>query len=127
LTSILKYVLRKYVYGGIQLKRQTWQEAKPKMKRMVLVILVLLLMFDLAEDGCLGKATFDFYHPSAKTSVTTSDHPDSGQTDFQHELASIDLMGSPAHDDTQSVTLRVLPTLQIIHRCHLSSSGGIPL
>jgi hypothetical protein len=110
-----------------QLKRQTWQEAKTKMKRLVLLILVFLLMLDFAEDGCLGKATFDLPHPSAKTSVISSSHPVSGQTDCQHELASLDLPGSLRHGDAQPVTLRVPPTLQIILCCHLSSSGGIPL
>jgi hypothetical protein len=97
------------------------------MRRMVLLILVLLLMFDLAEDGCLGKATFNLPHPSAKTSVTSSHHSDSGQVDFRHELATADVPGSPRHADTQPLTLRVQPTLQIIHCCYLSSSGGIPL
>ena len=97
------------------------------MRRTVLLILALLLMFDLAEDGCLGKAKFDLPHPSAKTSVTSSHHFDSGQVDFRHELASADLPGIPRHADTQPVTLGVQPTLQIIYSCHLSSSGGIPL
>jgi hypothetical protein len=96
------------------------------MKRMVLLILVLLLLVDLAEDGCLGKVNFYLPNPTAKTSVTSSDHPDSGQTDFRHEIASPDLPGSLHHGDSQPVTLRVLPTIQIIHCCHFSSSGGIP-
>jgi hypothetical protein len=97
------------------------------MRRMVLLILALLLMFDLAEDGCLGKATFDLPHHSAKTSVTSFHHFDSGQVDFRHEPASADLPGIPRHADTQPVNLRVQPSLQIIYCCYLSSSGGIPL
>lgn len=97
------------------------------MRRIVLLILVLLLMADLADDGCLGKATFDLPHASARTSVTSPHPSDSGQVDFSHELASADLPGSPRHADSQPVTLRVSPTLLIIHCCRLSSSGGIPL
>jgi len=62
-------------------------------KRLVLLILVLLLMIDVVEDGCLGKAKFNL--PAPQTSVTSSDHPDSDQTDFRHKLASTDLPGSP--------------------------------
>ncbi len=97
------------------------------MKRFVLLILVLLLMFDLAEDGCLGKAKFNLPDPPAKIGDTSTDLSDSGQTDFRHGLASADLPGSPRHGDIQPVTLCVPPTLQIIHCRHLSSSGGIPL
>ena len=97
------------------------------MRRMVLLILALLLMFDLAEDGCLGKAKFDLPYPSAKTSVTSPHHFDSGQVDFLHELASADLGGSPRHADTQAVTPCVQPTFKIIQCYYLSSSGGIPL
>jgi len=94
---------------------------------MVLLILGLLLTFDLAEDGCLGKAKFVLPHPSIQTSFASFHHSDSGQVDFRHELASADLLGSPRHADPQPVTPGVQPTLRIIHCCYLSSSGGIPL
>jgi hypothetical protein len=97
------------------------------MKRIILLILVLLLMVDIAEDGFLGRVNFYLPHPSAKTSITFSVHPHTGQTDFGHELAFLDLPGRPWYGSTQPVTLQVPPTLQIIHCCHLSSSGGIPL
>jgi hypothetical protein len=98
------------------------------MKRMVLFILVLLLMVDLAEDGYLGKVKFCLPCHSAKTSVTSSHHnPCSGQGDFQHELASPEVTGSIRHGEAKPVRLQVPPTLQVIHCCHLSSSGGIPL
>ncbi len=97
------------------------------MKRIMLFIFVLLLMIDLADDGFFGKVEFYLPYPSAKTSITPSLHPDSGQIDFRHEIASTDLSRSFRHGDVQPVTLRVLPTLQIMHCCHLNSSGGIPL
>ncbi|OGP72529.1 MAG: hypothetical protein A2Y80_09850 [Deltaproteobacteria bacterium RBG_13_58_19] len=98
------------------------------MKRMVLLILVLLLLMDVAEDGCLGKAKVYLPHPSAKTTFTSShNHPDFAQIDFRHKLAFTDLPGSRCHGNGQPVILRLPITLQIMHCCHLSSSGGIPL
>ena len=100
------------------------------MKRLVLFILVLILMVDFTEDGYLGKVKFCPPYSSSKTAVTASHgHPDSGpgQSDFQHDLAfrqgPADLCGCEA----RPVKLQVPPTLKIMHCCHLSSSGGIPL
>jgi hypothetical protein len=95
------------------------------MKRMVLLILVLFLIMDFAEDGCPGKAKLNF--PDSSISLTASDHPDSDQTDFRHKIASTDLPGSPCPENVQPVILRVAATLQIIRCCHINSSGGIPL
>lgn len=97
------------------------------MKRMVIFICVLFLMLDIADDGCLGKAKFNLPQPQAETSLTSSYHPDSNQTDFHHKLTATDLPGIHRLEYTQPVTLCVLPTIRIIHCCHLSSSGGIPL
>ncbi len=98
------------------------------MKRVVPLILVLLLLVDLAEDGCLGKATAYLPCPSAKTTVTSSHHsPDSGQSDSGHELASPKVPGRPYRGEARSVSLHVPPTLTRIDCCHLSSAGGIPL
>ena len=108
-------------------KRPILQEAETSMKRVVFLILVLLLFVDLAEDGYLGKANFYLPNPSAKTSVTSCPHSDSGHIDFRYEFASTDLPGGPRHGDAQPVTLRLRLTLQLIHCCHLGSSGGIPL
>ena len=99
------------------------------MRRIVLHILVLILMFNLADDGRgrRGRAKFIPPDSSAETSVSPSHHPDSDKADFRHELASTDLLGRPQHADAQSVPLRVQPILQIIYCCCLSSSGAIPL
>jgi len=103
------------------------QEAKTKMKRMVLLILVLFLLVDLIEDGCLGKANFCLPNPSAKTFVTSFPESESGHTDFRYEFASTNLPESFRRSDTRTVTLYVPNTLQITHYYHLSSSGGISL
>jgi hypothetical protein len=98
------------------------------MKRLVLFILVLILLVDVAEDGALGKVKFCLPNHSAKTFVTSSHHlPGSGQTDSRHELSLADVPRSPLPGNARLVTLRLPTTLQIMHCCHLSSSGGIPL
>jgi hypothetical protein len=100
---------------------------KTKMKRVVLLILVLLLMADLAEDGYLGKPMFLPPHSSAKTSVTSSHHLDSNDIDFCLKIAAKDWPGTPRHGDDQPIILGATITLQIIHCCHISGSGGVPL
>jgi hypothetical protein len=96
-------------------------------KRLVLAILALLLLVDLAEDGCLGKATVYLPCPSAKTTVTSSHHPCSAKIDLRLQLASPDLPESPQHDNTKPGSLRISSTLLILHCCHFNSAGGIPL
>ncbi len=96
------------------------------MKRVALLILALLLLADLAEDGCLGKANFNLPKSTATTSLASSDQPDSGKTDFRHKLAWAGVPGIPRQIDYQSETLIGVPlTLQIILRSHFSSSGGL--
>jgi hypothetical protein len=98
------------------------------MKRMVLLILVLVLLVDITEDVFLGKVKFCLPNHSAKTSVTSSHyHPGFSKIDTALALAFQKLPGSPRPCNARPLTLRLLPTLQIIHCCHLSSSGGIPL
>ena len=103
--------------------------AKPTVIFPALAVqLVLLLMVDLAEDGYLGNVKVYLPNPSAKTSVTSSHHhPGSSQTDFHPEFASPDFPGPPHTVNVRPSTLHLPPTLLIMHCCHLSSSGGIPL
>jgi hypothetical protein len=74
------------------------------MNRVGLLILALLAMDDLAEDGCLGKAKFVPLSSAAKTSITSSYHPDPNQTNFQDEIAATDLQRIPCHEHTQART-----------------------
>jgi hypothetical protein len=98
------------------------------MKRLVLLILVLLLMVDLAEDGCLGKATPCLPCSTAKTSVTSfHNHPGSGHSSFQPALSPTDLSMSLRYGKAQVVTPHLPSTLQKMLCCHLGSSGAIPL
>jgi hypothetical protein len=96
------------------------------MKRLVIGICVLFLMFDLVDDGCLGKAKFSLPDSCATTSVTSTDHPDSDQTNYGHGPVLLDLAGRPRQADTQPVTRLVPPTILRIHCCHLGGAGGLP-
>ena len=97
------------------------------MKRIVLLILALLLLLDLAEDGCLGKASFVPSHSSAETSVTSPHCYDSGKVDSRSALPSPDYGEMSGLRQLQPVTLRIHPALKIIDYCNTGSSGGIPL
>ncbi len=94
---------------------------------MVLLILVLFLFVDLAEDGCFGQATVDLPVALTKTSVTTPHHSGSSQVDFRHEFTPANLWEPPSQANYQPVTFRVQPTLKIIDYRNTGSSGGIPL
>jgi len=120
-------MISQYLALNLHGKRLLLLGAETGMKRVVCLIVVLFILVDLAEDGCLGKANFYLPDPLAKTSVTSCPDSDSGQTDSRYEFASTNLPTSLRHGDIKPVTLRVLHTLTIIHCCHLSSSGGIPL
>jgi hypothetical protein len=112
------------VPGIDQAKRPMLQETW--MKRVVLLILVLLLVIDLGEDGCLGKATFVSPDSAAKTSLTSALDDCSGKVDSPYTLPSPG--GEISHLlQCQPVTLRVQPALKIIIYNHSGSSGGMPL
>ena len=98
------------------------------MKRLVLFILALILLVDLSEDGFIGKVEFCLPNHSAKTPVIlSSKYPVSAQIYLGHELASPNFLGNPRHGKARSVSfLSILPTLRIMHCCHLSSAGGLP-
>ena len=97
------------------------------MKRIVMFLLVLLLMVDLAEDGCFGPATVDLPVALTKTSITTPHHAGSGQVDFRHGFAPANLWKPACQANYLLVTFRVQPTLIIIDYRNTGSSGAIPL
>lgn len=97
------------------------------MKRAVLLIFALLLMFDLADDGCLGKASYIPPHSSPHASVISPYHHGSGNSDSRHALAPPDLRGPFSQGQSLLVTYRVRQTLKISDYCYTGSSGGIPL
>ena len=108
-------------------KSQTWQGAKTRIKHTLLVILALFLMLDFAEDGFLGKATFELPHAAAKTSVSTPHHNGSGPGDLRTEFTPANLSELPGQANYQPVSFEVQPSLKIIDFRNTRSSGGIPL
>ena len=96
------------------------------MKRVVVLILVLLLLVDLGEDGQLGKATFVAPQSDAKTSLVSPLVDCSGTVDSLYTLPAdgwekCRLLQCPP------LILPVQPALRIIIFNHTNSSGGIPL
>ena len=61
------------------------------MKRGILLILTLVLLVDLAEDGCLGNVKFGPLRIIVSTSFSNSPHHHSRQVDFSYSLPSLDL------------------------------------
>jgi hypothetical protein len=102
------------------------QEAETWMKRVVLLILVLLLVIDLGENGCLGKAAFVAPDSSATTSLISPLLDCSGKVDSLYPLPS---QGGEISRlmPLRPVTLLVQPALKVIIYNHTGSSGGIPL
>jgi hypothetical protein len=84
-------------------------------------------MLDFAEDGFLGKATFELPHASAKTSVSTPQHNGSSHIGFRHESPPANWCDPIGQANYQPVILRVQPTLKIIDYRNTGGSGGIPL
>jgi hypothetical protein len=93
------------------------------MKHMMLLILVLILLADLAKDGYLGQVTFCLTYPSSKTYVPSfQNHPGSGQTDFQDELASPNLPGDSCPGNDRPLVFFGSPTPQLM----ISAISAVP-
>jgi hypothetical protein len=96
------------------------------MKRILFLLCALLLLKDLADDGCLCKATALPPHGPGKFSFTTS--PDSSGTIVaQVWLSPGELRGILQRWPNQPVVIEVGNTLAKIDSYLLSSSGGLPL
>jgi hypothetical protein len=96
------------------------------MKRVVLLILVILMLIDLGEDGCLGKAKFVPPQSFAETSLTSPLLDCSGKVDSHYKLPP-GCWEISRLMQFQMVTQRVQPVLKIIIYNNNGSSGGIPL
>jgi hypothetical protein len=122
LTTIYEYVKDEF-----PLKKSNLAGARIGIKHTLLLILALLMMLDVAQDGFLGQATFDLPHASAKTSVSTFHHTGSIQVDCRHKVTPATLRAPPGQADYQPVSFGVQPTLEIIDYRNTGTSGGIPL
>jgi hypothetical protein len=95
------------------------------MKRGILLILMLLLLFDLA-DGTLGKAQFFPTHSNAKISPTTAPHHGSVKVDFFDASSSPDCPDVFATIQSEPARQTGQLALTIITSCNKGSAGGIP-
>jgi hypothetical protein len=96
------------------------------MKGGILLILVLLLLCDLAEDSWLVKVKFVDSQSSAETSLS------SPLMDCSEKVSSRDALPSQAGKipcllQFQELISLIKPALNIIINTHTGSSGGIPL
>jgi hypothetical protein len=96
------------------------------MKRLVVLIFALLLLFDLANDGCLGKASIVPPPSTAKASFTSPCLDSSDKAGFGDELLRPDSPGPPCRNRNQPIALGGQQTLRLIDSCHIASSGAIP-
>jgi hypothetical protein len=96
------------------------------MKRGILLILMVLLVFNLAEDGCFGKAQFVLPSSTTKIFLKSFKHYDSGQIYSSGVLSSLDWRGMPSLRQSQLIMPRSQLGLKLINTCNHSSSGGIP-
>ncbi len=96
------------------------------MKRGILLIVALLLVLDLAEDGYLGRAKFVPPHSSAKTSLTSSPQFDSAKIDSSDLPPSQNWAKIPCPRQVQPVMQPAQQSLKITTYCNNGSSGGMP-
>lgn len=96
------------------------------MKRILLLICVLLLVVDLADDGSLGKLPTCFPRSPGNSDLTIS--PDSsGKIAAQAWLPLGELRVTLQYFQNQPVLSEVGNTLAKIDCSLLGSSGGLPL
>jgi hypothetical protein len=97
------------------------------MKRLVICICVLFLMFDLAEDGCLGKVKFVAPHSPVKSLGVSYKHYRSETPDCHPEILRAHLqLPFPQFRSPPTNPVVVQQSRKIIFTSHLSSAGGLP-
>jgi hypothetical protein len=97
------------------------------MKRMVLLILVLLLTTDLADDGCLGKPKFVSPGSPVKSLEVSYKHYGSEAPDCHHEIPRAKVkLPWPQFRSPPSNPLVSQQSRKIIFISHLGSAGALP-
>jgi hypothetical protein len=96
------------------------------MKRGILPILMLLLVMDLADDGCFGKAEFVPPHSHAKISLNSFPQSDSGCIGSSAVLPLSQWRGIPSLREPQLIRHMSQLLLMFMNICNNGSSGGIP-
>jgi len=96
------------------------------MRRLTFLICAVVLLLDLADDGCLGKVKFVAPQHAAKCSVDSSGH-NSGKVHSPGALSPEHLQEFRYDFDGQMASVRVVPSFKINDFYLFGSSGGIPL
>jgi hypothetical protein len=91
-----------------------------------MLICALFLMFDLADDGRLGRVRFVAPQTPVKSLNSAASHYCAAKSDSQNELSRADILRIPSQFPIQPATFVVHQTRKIIVSCHLSSAGGLP-
>jgi hypothetical protein len=104
------------------------------MKRLLIILGAVFLIFGLAEDGEVGKMQVILPKCPIHSSFSSTNHPcfkgvkgSSGKVDCQGGLLSTNLSTVPHQLYSQPLAVNFRHTLRIIDLCHSGSSGGIPL
>jgi hypothetical protein len=95
-----------------------------KMKRFLLLLFLLLLVVDLADDGGFGKVTFVAPTSTAETSYSTPQSC-SGKVDCRYLLVA-EGGETSCLMHLHPVTLEIQPALKIVLATNIGSAGGIP-
>jgi hypothetical protein len=96
------------------------------MKRILLLICALIILADLADDGCFGKARL--LTPRCLTNISLSFSPGSSdKVEFPAWISPTKFPGirQPWQDQLILIELDEIPA--IIDHSLFSSSGGLPL
>jgi hypothetical protein len=96
------------------------------MKPMFIFICVLFLMFDLAEDGCVGRAKFVSPQSPVESSEVSRKDYGSEAPDCHHEIRWANLQLPFPQFRSQPTKPLVQQSRKIVFISHLSSAGGLP-
>jgi hypothetical protein len=95
------------------------------MKRILLLICILLVLVDLADDGYLGKVNYVFPHGQGASSFNSSSQK-TNKIDLQFGLSPPKYPSSPHYWQYLVKSIEVTRFSNINDDYLLSSSGGIP-
>ena len=97
------------------------------MKRLILILFAVLLVFDLADDGSFGNSKLCSPSSSVEISTPTSKFEGSCKIDFRPEVAATNLPGPFSQANSLPRNFKVQPYLERILSSSAGSSGGAPL
>jgi hypothetical protein len=96
-------------------------------RRSLILICVIILLFDLAQDGCLGQAKFVALPTPVKSLVTfSSNHFDADHLNILAKPPPALWLAVPLHLPAFYLTPATPHSLKLIHFSYLTSFGGLP-